>query len=90
MGWLRESRAADEDRPSALSSDRKSQIKNRKSQQRLQRQRRAPSQPVGNAPGQRRNNTLRAEGPTYHPPRSSDTDDATEDGKRVRHARCNL
>ena len=29
----------------------------------------APSQPVGNAPGQRRNNTLRAEGPPYHPRR---------------------
>ena len=35
----------------------------------LQRQRRAPSQPVGNAPGQRRKNTLRAEGPSYHPRR---------------------
>ena len=35
----------------------------------LQRQRRAPSQPVGNAPGQRRKNILRAEGPPYHPRR---------------------
>ena len=33
----------------------------------FQRQRRGPSQPVGNAPGQRRKSILRAEGPLYHP-----------------------
>ena len=36
---------------------------------RLKRQRRARSQPVGNAPGQSRKNTVRAEGPPYPPRR---------------------
>ncbi len=39
-------------------------------------------------PGIETKTRQRAEGPIYHPPRSSDTDDATEDGNRVRHTRC--